>query len=446
MNDEPLRDLGEGLIMRSGRPEDIVAIADLMGKVFRDREDEPFNAYEAEWATDLGSGRHPFTDVHRCLVVEDRMANGAIVASLWPIPVVWSYGDIPFAVGRPEEVGTAPPYRNRGLIRAMMEEFHRRSTADGELVQAITGIPYFYRQFGYEFAVDLGWRGRSVSFADIPPRADEPEMFRLRFAEDADLPFVMALYDRDRRRDLVSAVIPPVYWRWALDRTARDAGQGWHVMVIEDAAGQPAGYALPRSRRGGDGLGIAGLGVREGVSLVAVRAALLRALRDLAERTPPARGDEPARYLRFQLGREHPLYAVLDERFAPRHDRPYAWYVRVPDVARFLRHVAPTLEARVAGSALDGYSGDVLLSFYREGVRLAWEHGRLMAVESWRRGVWGPDPQARFPPLVFLSLLFGRYSLDDLMEHYPDVGAAADAAALLRVIFPAAPSNLLELD
>ncbi len=33
---------------------------------------------------------------------------------------------------------------------------HQRSADEGHLVTAITGIPYFYRQFGYEYALDLG--------------------------------------------------------------------------------------------------------------------------------------------------------------------------------------------------------------------------------------------------------------------------------------------------
>ncbi len=52
-------------------------------------------------------------------------------------------------------VATDARYRNRGLVRALFEMIHARSSAEGHLVQAITGIPYFYRQFGYEYVLDL---------------------------------------------------------------------------------------------------------------------------------------------------------------------------------------------------------------------------------------------------------------------------------------------------
>ena len=64
-------------------------------------------------------------------------------------------------------VATRPAYRKRGLVRAVFEMAHARSAAKGELVQVITGIPYFYRQFGYEYALDLEGH-RLVAAADVP--------------------------------------------------------------------------------------------------------------------------------------------------------------------------------------------------------------------------------------------------------------------------------------
>ncbi len=149
------RELGEGLVLRWATERDVERVARLTSHVFRETPEEPPSENSQAWMRDLGSGRHPFTDVDRCILVEDTRAN-KVVASMWLIPVVWAFGGIPFRVGRPEEVASDPDYRRRGLVRAMFEAFHARSAADGEVVQAITGIPYYYRQFGYEYALDLG--------------------------------------------------------------------------------------------------------------------------------------------------------------------------------------------------------------------------------------------------------------------------------------------------
>ncbi len=72
-----------------------------------------------------------------------------IVSATNLLAQVWDYEGIAFGVGRPEIVATEPDYRNRGLVRAIFELIHARSAAQGQLAQAITASPYYYRQFGY---------------------------------------------------------------------------------------------------------------------------------------------------------------------------------------------------------------------------------------------------------------------------------------------------------
>jgi hypothetical protein len=122
--------------------------------------------------------------------------------------------------------------------------------------------------------------------------------------------------------------------------------------------------------------------------------------------------------------------------------RPYAWYVRVPDLPDFLRHVGPALERRLAESPLGGYGGEFKLNFYRDGLRLAFEKGRLVGVGAWvpESGEWG---DAGFPGLTFLQVLLGYRSLDELLHAFPDCGVGSDAArALLNSLFPKQASDV----
>ena len=43
------------------------------------------------------------------------------------------------------------------------------------------------------------------------------------------------------------------------------------------------------------------------------------------------------------LGREHPFYTVLPKSIV-RKDLPYSWYIRIPNLIAFLRHIRPALE------------------------------------------------------------------------------------------------------
>jgi hypothetical protein len=73
------------------------------------------------------------------------------------------------------------------LIRAIFELIHARSAAQGHLAQGITGIPYFFRQFGYEYALELRG-GPRVAFTAIPnlPRG-VAELFHLRLPTPHEL-------------------------------------------------------------------------------------------------------------------------------------------------------------------------------------------------------------------------------------------------------------------
>lgn len=114
---------------------------------------------------------------------------------------------------------------------------------------------------------------------------------------------------------------------------------------------------------------------------------------------------------------------------------PYALYVRIPDLADFLQHIAAVLEQRLSRSILVGYTGECKISFYRDGLRLVFEQGRLQAIEPWQPVQWAED--AAFPDLTFLQLVLGYRSLEELEYAFQDcIHRSGAARALLRALFP----------
>jgi hypothetical protein len=86
------------------------------------------------------------------------------------------------------------------------------------------------------------------------------------------------------------------------------------------------------------------------------------------------------------------------------------------------------------------------ISLYRGGLRLGFEQGRLTIVER-----WVPDHpnfgDARFPDLIFLQLLFGYRSLEELEYAFAGCGTTDDAVrALLDVLFPKQPSAVYTVE
>ena len=206
------RDLGNGLILRWSTAEDTEKIAQLCSMAFRSKADEPANEFMLRWVRRLMRGDHPVMGPGDYGVVEDTSKEGRPVVActcLWRH--TWEYEGVPFVIGRPEVVASDPAYRNRGLIRALFEMVHARSEAEGHLVQAITGISYFYRQFGYEYALDLG--GKRVTYLSLIPKLKdgESEAYTLREATTEDIPLLMEYYNLRRTTSIVWADIPEDY-------------------------------------------------------------------------------------------------------------------------------------------------------------------------------------------------------------------------------------------
>src|SRR5262249_55744465 len=136
----------------------------------------------------------------------------------------------------------------------------------------------------------------------------------------------------------------------------------------------------------------------------------------------------------FNLVDHHPAIEIMRDRL-PEVYHSYAWYIRITDLGDFLRHIAPALDERLARSAMVGYSGAVKFGFYRRGLQLVWENGKLTGVEDFQ-----PTPDDRgsvlFPDLTFLQLLMGYRSIDDLRSAFPDVRGDPRLLPLLRALFP----------
>lgn len=440
----PHRDFGNGLVMRWSTAEDTERIANLHGLVHRDAAGDPPNNTAMRVILRLMNGDHPFMGSHDFAVIEDTSREGNPVVActcLWKH--TWTYEGIPFSVGRPEMVATDAAYRHRGLVRALFEMVHERSEAEGDLVQAITGISYFYRQFGYEYALELEDR-RTIPLALIP-KAQEgaSEPFTLREATASDIPEIAAFYHRRRSSSIVSESMTHKQWLYEIEswKAHPHLGHSLQLQMIVDAGDRTVGFVALDTRRRSKELGVWLLEFAQGVNVQAVMPSVLRALSSYGLGLELVRPDvPPLSEINFYLGSTHPIYEVLGSELQHAIEPPYAWYVRVKDLPAFLLHIAPALEQRLATSPVVGHSGDITLDFYRGGLRMVFEQGRLTGAEPWQAPLYGSDASGGFPPLVFLQVLFGHRSIEALRHAFPDVWVSEEARPVLKALFPTRPS------
>lgn len=435
-----LRDLGDGLVLRRSTPADADALAEFNGRIHGD--DALDGERVAAWTRDLLARPHPTLKPDDFTIVEEA-ASGRIVSSMNLIPQTWAYEGIEFGVGRPELVGTAPEFRNRGLVRAQFDEVHRWSAERGHRVQAITGIPYYYRQFGYEMALDLAGR-RSGYEANLPKlKEGEEEPYCIRTATEADLPFIARVYEQAIRRHAVSCVRTPEIFQYELEGQSENNADHFQMYMIEDRSGEPLGYFQHPNCTGKTGVSVVWYELKPGVSWLAVTPTVVRHLWDRGQEYAQRDGKSCTSF-GFLLGASHPVYEALG-RDLPTIHAPYAWYLRVPDLPGFLDHIKPALEKRIAESIAAGHSREIKVSFYRDGLRLVLEKGRLAAIEPWK-----PTPQDEggiaFPGRTFLQILFGYRSLEELRQSFADCWCdSEEVRALIDILFPKKLSDMFPL-
>jgi hypothetical protein len=151
----------------------------------------------------------------------------------------------------------------------------------------------------------------------------------------------------------------------------------------------------------------------------------------------------PLTGLALNLGPQHPAYTALGD-LLEQYRPYYAWYVRVPDLPAFLRHIAPALEARLAGSVLAGHTGTLRLNFYQTQLALTFAAGRLAEIGTFTPS-YIEDGDARFPSLTFLHVLLGHRTPAEIAHLYADCYVSPAAAVLLGILFPPKTSNPVPL-
>ena len=426
--------LGDNLILRFAHPEDVDALAEFNARVFEDERVD-------QGIRDLMSGRHPTVKPSDFTVVEDTCTN-KIVSSMTLISQTWAYRGIPFKFGRPEVVVTEPEYRRRGLVRKQFEVIHALSAARDELMQGITGIPWYYRQFGYEMAMDLDG-GRGMAGAHLPKlKEGDSETYHLRPAVDDDHVFIREVYDHAGRRQPFASLRSEAEWNYEFNgRLEKDfAHRKW--LIIETAVRERLGYVQYYPWIEDNTLFIVQMELKSGVGYLNLMPSVLHGLWKIAQTTPKwgNHQNQELESLMLELGRAHPAYHALLGNKIHVHD-PYGLYIRIPDLVAFLQHIQPALEKNLEGTVAEGYNGELKLNCYRSGTQLKFNGGKITDISN-----WSPDSvedgDAQFPDLTFLQLLCGRRRFNELKSNFADCGGRDEAGVLLDCLFPPVTGNV----
>jgi hypothetical protein len=422
-------DLGEHRVLRLARPDDADSLVDFNTRIFDDRV--------RDWSRDLLCGGHPTVRPDDFTIVEDTR-DGKIVSSMCLISHTWAYGGIPLRTGRFELVATDPAYRRLGLIRKQFDVTHARSAAKGELIQVITGVDWFYRQFGYEMGIQL-WGSRFAGASDLRTLPDPREDVHLRQAVADDHAFIRDTYEAAIRGRLFAALRSPEEWQYEFTGRSFSNTRRREWLIIEGTDGRRCGYVqyLPcLASPSSPAFRIYQIELTAGASHLNLAGSILRALwlKGLAMVAAGHLTCQELQGLELALERDHPFFRALPSHLN-REVRPSPWYVRIPDIVAFVRKVRPALEEHLVGTVAEGYSGELKLNFFRCGMVLNFNRGHITTVEHWSpAGI--SDGDVRLPESAFVQLVCGWRRFSELGKSFPECWSAHEAALLMDHLFP----------
>jgi predicted N-acetyltransferase YhbS len=392
--------LPERLVLRPARPDDVDQVAALLA----DRGD-------AADAVDLRLVvSDPDEGLSSCAVVVD---GTQVVSTATLLRETLVVGGVEVSAGQVELVATRPGYEGQGLVRALMQWAHERSRARGDLVQIMIGIPYFYRQFGYAYAIPMP-RWRAVDA--VPP--SDPHVV-VRRATPGDIPAMRSLQDAAQAPATVRMPHSAACWRWLV---ARDGSTQW--VAERDGSAVATGRSTPPDEGGALGE-LAAADAPAALSLVNHVRSIASSELVVAERPGTLAGDAVEPFL------------------VPAESRADWYYARIERLGPLLERLAPVLLSRLAAAGLADRTHEVLLSSFRSHVRFSiGPHGMSPVVEGGPLQAPGSAGGSGVPPDALAPLLFGPEGAAGLAARLPDCYLGRQGE-LMAALFPPVAADLL---
>ncbi|MCG8688450.1 MAG: GNAT family N-acetyltransferase [Desulfobacterales bacterium] len=354
------------------------------------------------------------------------------------IPWTWEMDGIQLKVAEMGLVGTRQDHRGKGLMKKLNQEFFSRLKEDKYDLSIIQGIPGFYHNLGYHYAIEF------ESHIDLPlaliPEANTFESFSFRRAGLEDIDFLMNQDKHYRQANTFCVSRDSKAWEYLLTHS-RDTEYGADFWIMETES-TPVFYARVPFQGFGHGL------ILSEVSHDISHDGFVSLVQFL--KTQAIEKGKP--HIRVNLHPQSPA-AQMAISLGATQTRPYAWQVKIPDQTAFLQRITPILEKRLAQSMFKGFSGQLQLNLYTESIDLEFNHGKISIAS-------GQEDETKkvfcIPKDLFPALVLGYRNWNDLQACRPDIFPANqylrfkpavepdEAGLLIDVLFPSSRSWIYE--
>ena len=359
-----------------------------------------------------------------CFFVEEE-ATGRMVSFLCLIPLKWIYEGVELKVAELGCVGTLETYRRRGFIKALNQMYEKRMREGEYDLSVIEGIPYFYRQFGYEYAVPLD-EECTIRLDQIPEpeEGETPRNVIIRPLTLDGIPEAKRLLEQTVSSLSVHTIRDESIWVYQ-EKQKMAGGVPFESLSLESHGSMTGYFRLSKSGKTVSILEVSELNYDESIEV-------LRYAKSIAK----SEGKEPFVRIRAPLSSS---FVEVAKYLGGQVNPAYAFQIRTPDICRFLMKIKLVLEKRIHGSVFRGLTTVVKINVYTMGIELHFVNGCLQKVVS---APPSEERTIRFRPLVISQLLMGYRSREELCVQYLDCSVRGRMRHIIDVLFPKTASYI----
>jgi predicted acetyltransferase len=343
-----------------------------------------------------------------------------VAAGLLLLPQTWVIDGVEIKVAEMGCVGTRPEHRRKRLQRILNEKFDEYARENGYDLCVLAGIPYFYRQFGYQYAVDL-----DISTTIVRDKIPIESSLSRRDIVEADIPMMDELLRKTQERYMVKSIRTQGVWSMQ-QKTSTYGGDGFKGAALTRNGELVGYYRFVEDEKDST------LNIRELChSIEASEKEVLATLSKHAEEKGLVK-------IKTAMAHVDPISEYLGELGGTRN-KPYAWQVKPLDLYGLMEKLRPAFEKRIAESSFKGLSKELRFNFFKFAVKMEIVKGAIDSMEKY----YGEEKRIlAFNPYAFIQLITGYKSREEITAAYPDFGVRDDHRELVDVLFPKGPGYI----
>lgn len=363
---------------------------------------------------------HPKMNLKNFYVIKDK---DRMVSTINLIPAAWSIGGIHLKAAEMGHVGTLPEYRGKGLIQRLIDEYHKEIQKHGYDIAVIEGIPYFYRQFGYEYAVPL-LEETKLRLDQIP---EWKPKIKIRPFAVRDIPKAKMLLEQSQRKFYVHSVRDETIWKMQQRTNIASDPEPFQGYAVEEQGKMIAYFRIrdiPKEKE------LLLIEITEVDQLAAQ--AVLSFLKKYGSQ-------HNLETLSTNISYEEPFAEYLVSLGAMKNVPTYAWQIRITDYVEIFRKLKPLFEHRLANSMYNRLTETLNFNFRMFTIQVTVKDGKITGIRKIAKGERSP---IGLNPLAFVQLMTGYKNRQELEETVPDVRVAVSHRPLIDVLFPKMPSYI----